>query len=71
MDKILGLEPHPCIRGLLLTWSEDGGEGVLRIWDTWRSAVLTKLPVDGKGVSHAREYGLRAELKQLIVGPLR
>lgn len=51
MDKITGITSNPVASDILLCASEDGGEGVLRVFDVSKSAVVAPVTVPGKGVS--------------------
>ena len=53
MDKITGITPNPVAADVLLCASEESGEGVLRVFNVSKSAVVAKVTISGKGVSSA------------------
>jgi coronin-7 len=50
MDKLFELQPHPTVRDLLLSVSDDRGSSYIRVWDTKAGQVLCKMAVPGYGV---------------------
>ena len=49
-DKLLEMQAHPTIKGLLLCVCDDRGDATLRVWDTRAGRVIAKATVPGKGV---------------------
>lgn len=53
MDKLFELQPHPAIKSLLLSVSDDKGSTFVRVWNAVTADVICKIRIPGGGVSVA------------------
>lgn len=62
MDKVSEISHHPLAANVLLSTSEDAGEGVVRVWDALSGDVIAKAKVPGKGVGSSSKHETAVKL---------